>query len=183
MEVKSVFKYFEDSSLQAIDIPYGVGNYSMTVILPQYGIDIDDFIAGLTQGKWDGWMNGFYEDSVNLFLPKLKLEYKTDSLLKEVLKDMGMEVAFDPDMANFSGMADLPPQIWIGRVIHKAFLEIDEEGTEAAAATVVEMWEKSATPGRDFPTLRIYRPFICAIRENHSGTILFIGKIVDPVGE
>jgi serpin B len=183
MEVKSVFKYFEDSSLQAIDIPYGVGNYSMTVILPQYGIDIDDFIAGLTQGKWDGWMNGFYEDSVNLFLPKLKLEYKTDSLLKEVLKDMGMEVAFDPDMANFSGMADLPPQIWIGRVIHKAFLEIDEEGTEAAAATVVEMWEKSATPGSDFPTMRIDRPYIFAIRENHSSTILFIGKIVDPVGE
>jgi serpin B len=184
MEVKSIFKYFEDSSLQAIDIPYGVGNYSMTVILPRYGgEDIDLLIADLTQEKWNGWMNSFYEDSVNLFLPKLKLEYKTDSLLKEVLKDMGMEVAFDPDRADFSGMAELPPQIWIGRVIHKTFLEIDEEGTEAAAATVVEMLEKSAAPGSESPTMRIDRPYIFAIRENHSGTILFVGKIVDPVWE
>jgi len=182
MEVKSLFKYFEDSSLQAIDIPYGTGNYSMTVILPVYGEDIGQFIVGLTQEKWNEWISGFSEDSVNLFLPKLKLEYKTDSLLKEVLKDMGMEIAFDPDRANFTDMAD-PSDIWIGRVIHKTFLEIDEEGTEAAAATVVEMWEKSAAPGSDHPTMRIDRPYIFAIRENHSGTILFIGKIVDPVWE
>ena len=183
MEVKSLFKYFADSSIQAIDIPYGLGNYSLTVILPQYGKDINLLMANLTQEKWDGWMNSFYEDSVNLFLPKLKLEYKTDSILKEVLKYMGMEVAFDQDLANFSGMAELPPQIWIGRVIHKTFLEIDEEGTEAAAATVVEMMEKSVAPGSEIPTMRIDRPFIFAIRENHSGTILFIGKIVDPVWE
>jgi serine protease inhibitor len=184
MEVKSVFKYFADSLVQAIDIPYGIGNYSMTVILPRYGgEDIDLLIADLTQEKWNGWMNSFYEDSVNLFLPKLKLEYKTDSLLKEILKDMGMEVAFDQDMANFSGMAELPPPIWIGRVIHKTFLEIDEEGTEAAAATVVEMLEKSAAPGSEIPTMRIDRPYIFAIRENYSGTILFAGKIIDPVWE
>jgi serine protease inhibitor len=179
MEVKSCFKYFEDSLLQAIDIPYGNGNYSMTVILPQYGEDIEGFVAGLTREKWDGWMNSFIEDSVNLFLPKLKLEYKTDSILKEVLKDMGMEIAFDPDRANFTDMAD-PSYIWIGRVIHKTFLEIDEEGTEAAAATVVEMLE-SAVPGPEHPIMFINRPYIFAIRENHSGTILFIGKIVDPV--
>ncbi len=181
MEVKSRFKYFEDSLLQAIDVPYGNGNYSMTVILPQYGEDIEEFISGLTQEKWDEWMDSFIEDSVNLFLPKLKLEYKTDSILKEALKEMGMEIAFDPDRANFTDMAD-PSDIWIGRVIHKTFLEIDEEGTEAAAATVVEMWE-SSVPGETEIIIRIDRPFIFAIRENHSGTILFIGKIVDPVWE
>ncbi len=181
MEIKSLFKYFEDSLLQAIDIPYGSGNYSMTVVLPGYGEDIEEFIAGLTQEKWNEWMSRFYEDSVNLFLPKLKLEYKTDSILKEVLKEMGMEIAFDPYRANFTGMAD-PSNIWIGRVIHKAFLEIDEEGTEAAAATVVEMLE-SSVPEETDPIIMINRPFIFAIRENHSGAILFIGKIVDPVWE
>jgi serine protease inhibitor len=181
MEVKSYFKYFEDSLLQAIDIPYGNGNYSMTVIMPQYGEDIEEFISGLTKEKWDEWMDGFTEDSVNLFLPKLKLEYKTDSILKEVLKDMGMEIAFDPNIANFTDMAD-PSDIWIGRVIHKTFLEVDEEGTEAAAATVVEMWE-SSVPEETDPVMMINRPFVFGIKENHSGTILFIGKIVDPVWE
>ena len=182
MEVKSLFRYFSDSSVQAIDIPYGVGNYSMTVILPRGTGDINNFITELTQERWDEWTNSFYEDSVSLFLPKLTLEYKTDSILKEVLKYMGMEIAFDQDMANFTDMAE-PSDIWIGRVIHKTFLEIDEEGTEAAAATVVEMLEKSAAPGSNFPTMRIDRPYIFAIRESHSGTILFIGKIVEPVWE
>lgn len=181
MEIKSRFKYFEDSAMQAIDIPYGNGNYSMTVILPGYGKDINELIAVLTKGQWDEWIDSFTEDSVNLFLPKLKLEYKTDSILKEVLKDMGMEIAFDPYRANFTDMAD-PSDIWIGRVIHKTFLEVDEEGTEAAAATVVEMLE-SCVPEETDPVMMINRPFLFAIKENHSGTILFIGKIVDPVWE
>ncbi len=184
MEVRSRFKYFEDSLLQAIDIPYGNSNYSMTVILPQEGQDIDLVIEELTKEKWDEWMNSFSEDTVNLFLPRLKLEYKIDSVLKEILKDMGMEIAFDGERADFTGMYELGG-IWIGRVIHKTFLEVDEEGTEAAAATVVVIvWEVSpGGGGKNFPVMRVNRPYIFAIRENHSGTILFIGKIVDPVWE
>ncbi len=178
MEIRSLFKYFEDSLLQAIDIPYGDGNYSMTVILPYYWRDIDAFIAGLTQEKWDEWMNGFSEDSVNLFLPKLKLEYKIDKNLLTVLSDMGMEIAFDPFEADFTGMY-APGNIYISRIIHKTFLEVDEEGTEAAAATVVAMTLGAVED--IFPTVRLNRPFIFAIRENHSGTILFMGKIIEPV--
>jgi serine protease inhibitor len=181
MQVKSKFKYFEDSLLQAVDIPYGNGNYSMTVILPGYGKDIDQFIAGLTQEKWDEWMSSFCEDSVNLFLPKLKLEYKVEEKLKKALIDMGMGIAFEPGFANFTGMYERGG-IWIEKIIHKTFLEVDEEGTEAAAATVVEMWE-SAGPGMEHPTIFVNRPYIFAIRENHSGTILFIGKIIEPVWE
>lgn len=180
MEVKSEFKYFGDSNVQAIDIPYGIGNYSMTVILPQEGQDIDFFISEITQEKWDEWMNGFYLDSVNLFLPKLKLEYKAEATLKKVLIDMGMGVAFT-ESADFTGMYS-PGGIFISRVIHKTFLEVDEEGTEAAAATVVEMIETSV-PGTTHPTVYLNRPFIFAIRENHSGAILFMGKIVEPVWE
>jgi serine protease inhibitor len=180
MEVLSEFKCFSDSSVQAIDIPYGNGNYSMTVILPYYGGDIDQLIAGLTESQWNEWMNNFAEDSVNLFFPKLKLEYKTDSILKAVLKDMGMEIAFNSEEADFTGMYG-PGGIWIGRIIHKTFLEVDEEGTEAAAATAVAM--TMGMGGGGYPTIRIDRPFLFAIRENHSGTILFIGKIVDPIWE
>ena len=177
MEVKSEFKYFEDSNAQVIDIPYGIGNYSMTVILPGYGEDIEEFIADLTQEKWNEWMGSFYEDSVNLFLPKLKLEYKAEETLKKVLIDMGMGVAFDEDLADFTEMYS-PGGIFINKVIHKTFLEVDEEGTEAAAATVVEIIESSIP---EHPTVYLNRPFVFAIRENYSGSILFIGKIVEPV--
>jgi len=178
MEVLSEFKYFSDSSVQAIDIPYGKGDYSMTVILPGYGEDIDGLIAGLTQEKWDEWMDGFSEDSVNLFLPKVKLEYKVEETLKKNLIDMGMGIAFS-GLADFTGMYR-GGGIWISKIIHKTFLEIDEEGTEAAAATVVEMMYESIEPS-GHNTIRVNRPYIFAIRENHSGTILFIGKIIEPI--
>lgn len=180
MKVKSKFKYFEDSLLQAIDIPYGNGNYSMTVILPYSEEEIDGLISELTQEKWNEWISDFSEDSVNLFLPKLKLEYRVAETLKEVLAKMGMGIAFSSG-ADFTDMYS-PGGIWISRIIHKTFLEVDEKGTEAAAATVVEMIE-SIAPGETYPTMRVNRPFVFAIRENHSGTILFIGKIVDPVWE
>ncbi len=179
MEVRSYFKFFEDSAIQAIDIPYGNGNYSMTVILPQEDQDIDLMITGLTNSQWDEWMDSFTEDSVNLFLPKLKLEYKIKDLLKEVLTNLGMGIAFDDEEADFTGMYE-PGNIFIDRIIHKTFLEVDEEGTEAAAATVVGM-ALTSIEGETYPVIRVDRSFLFAIRENHSGTILFIGKIINPV--
>jgi len=179
MEIRNCFKYFEDSLLQAIDIPYGIGNYSMTVILPREGQDIDLLIAGLTQEKWDEWMSSFSKDTVTLFFPKLKLGYKIKDMLEKALTSLGMGVAFDDQEADFTGMYG-PGGIFIDRVIHKTFLEVDEEGTEAAAATVVAMSLTSI--GGDL-TVRVNRPFVLAIRENHSGTILFIGKIVEPFWE
>jgi len=179
MEIRSYFKYFEDSLLQAIDIPYGNGNYSMTVILPRGSEDIDLVVAGLTQEKWSDWMDRLSPDTVTLFFPKLKLEYEIKDMLEEALATLGMGVAFDDQEADFTGMYG-PGGIFIDRIIHKTFLEIDEEGTEAAAATVVAMSLTSI--GGDF-TIRVNRPFIFTIKENHSGTILFMGKIVEPVWE
>jgi len=176
MEIRSYFKYFEDSLLQAIDIPYGNGNYSMTVILPRESEDIDLVVAGLTQEKWSDWMDRLSPDTVTLFFPKLKLEYEIKDMLEEALATLGMGVAFDDKEADFTGMYGLGG-IFIDRIIHKTFLEVDEEGTEAAAATVVAMSLTSIGGGL---TVRVNSPFILAIRENHSGTILFIGKIVEP---
>jgi len=177
MQIESDFKYFVDSLLQVIDIPYGNGNYSMVVILPSSGVNIDDLIAELTQEKWEEWMSGFSKDTLTLLLPKFKLEYKIEDKLEEVLTDMGMSIAFDDLGADFTGMYE-PGGIFIDRIIHKTFLEVDEEGTEAAAATVVDMGYTSIGL-----TMYVNRPFIFAIRENHSGTILFMGKIVEPAWE
>jgi len=177
MQIESDFKYFADSLLQVIDIPYGNGNYSMVVILPSSGVNIDDLIAELTQEKWEEWMSGFSKDTLTLLLPKFKLEYKIEDKLEEVLTDMGMGIAFDDLGADFTGMYE-PGGIFIDRIIHKTFLEVDEEGTEAAAATVVDMGYTSIGL-----TMYVNRPFIFAIRENHSGTILFMGKIVEPAWE
>jgi len=177
MQIESDFKYFADSLLQVIDIPYGNGNYSMVVILPSSGVNVDDLIAELTQEKWEEWMSGFSKDTLTLLLPKFKLEYKIEDKLEEVLTDMGMGIAFDDLGADFTGMYE-PGGIFIDRIIHKTFLEVDEEGTEAAAATVVDMGYTSIGL-----TMYVNRPFIFAIRENHSGTILFMGKIVEPAWE
>jgi serine protease inhibitor len=175
MSIEEEFKYFRDSLLQAIDIPYGNGNYSMTVILPREGKELDLIIAVLTQEKWDEWVGGFSEQTLTLFFPKLKLEYEIKDTLKKVLTNLGMGIAFDPYDANFTGMYE-PGEIYIGRIIHKTFLKVDEEGTEAAAATVVGVGTTSTGT-----IIHVNRPFLFAIRENHSGTILFMGKIADPV--
>ncbi len=175
MSIEEEFKYFADSLFQAIDIPYGNGNYSMTVVLPREGKNLDLIIAGLTQDKWDEWMGRFSEQKLTLFFPKLKLEYEIKNTLKKVLTNLGMGIAFDPYNANFTGMYE-PGEIFIDRVIHKTFLKVDEEGTEAAAATVVGV----GTTGIGL-TMHINRPFLFVIRENHSGTILFIGKIIEPI--
>jgi len=130
----------------------------------------------LTQEKWSDWMDRLSPDTVTLFFPKLKLEYEIKDMLEEALATLGMGVAFDDKEADFTGMYGLGG-IFIDRIIHKTFLEVDEEGTEAAAATVVAMSLTSIGGGL---TVRVNSPFILAIRENHSGTILFIGKIVEP---
>ncbi len=174
MSIEEEFEYFEDSILQAIDIPYGIGNYSMTVILPKEGEDIDLLIAVLTQNQWDEWMSDFSENTLTLFLPKLKLEYEINDTLKKALANLGMGIAFDPEQADFTGMYE-PGEIYIDRIIHKTFLKVNEEGTEAAAATVVGVGATSVGL-----TMYVNRPFLFAIRENYSGTILFIGKIVEP---
>lgn len=178
MEVKSKFKYFADSLVQVIDIPYGNGDFSMTVVLPGYGKDLNQLIAELTQEQWDNWINGLSEDSVNLFLPKFKLKFKVENVLKKVLTDMGMGIAFDGGGANFTEMYQ-PGGIWIGRIIHKTFLKVDETGTEAAAATAVVM-VSGPDPDPQPVIMYINRPFLFSIRENQSGTIFFMGKIVEP---
>ena len=161
-------------SISVVDIPYGDSLFSMTVILPNRKNDINKLAESINNDTWDEWLSQLTAQELDLYLPRFKLEW--DDNLKDVLTELGMGIAFDPDNADFTRINPQFP-LWISRVLHKTFIEVTEEGTEAAAATVVEMVFESA--GSTIPIFRVDHPFIFAIRERHSGTILFMGKVLE----
>lgn len=158
-----------------VELPYGQGNYSMVVMLPDEGFTVTDAVATLTSENWEAWMThletGITE--VDLSMPRFKYEYKRT--LNDDLKALGMEIAFDPINADFSNMCY--HQLVISFVLHQTFIETNEEGTEAAAATVVGMID-TAMPLTT--TININRPFLYFIRETTTGTIVFMGLVTDP---
>jgi len=166
------FQYFANEKFQAIDLPYGDALFSMVIFLPNPSVNIDSLIVELDQNNWDQWVNLFQNENGTIFLPRFKLEYKLK--MNDVLIALGMGVAFSSS-ADFTRMFK-PGGLFISEVNHKSFVEVNEEGTEAAAVTSVVIDRTSASGF----VMRADRPFIFAIREHHSGTILFIGKIVDP---
>lgn len=165
-------RYREDDRVQVVDLPYGNGRYSMTVLLPKQGVSVDDVAAGLTPAVWNGYTSSLADTEMDLWLPKFTLEYK--EILNAALAALGMGVAFG-DQADFSRMSE-SARLAISRVIHKTFIDVNEEGTEAAAVTAVEMRNTSVG---DRVSMRVDRPFVLAIREHHTGAVLFIGKITD----
>lgn len=173
MRQSGSFRYFSNKSFQAIDLPYGDKKFSMTIFLPHRGADIDSLISEFNRENWILWMKRFSEQQGDLWLPKFTLEYEL--VLNAVLKALGMGIAFT-DQADFTKMYK-PGGIFISEVKHKSFVKVDEEGTEAAAVTSVEMRLTAVPAGF---TMRVDRPFIFVISENHSQSILFMGKIVDP---
>lgn len=170
------FGYLETNDFQAVDLPYGDGLYSMTIFLPRYDATVDEFLADFNQSNWNTWTRQFKADSVTLELPKFKVEYKIT--LNEVLSALGMGIAFT-SAADFTRMYK-PGSLAIDYVLHKTYVEVDEEGTEAAAVTVVAIRETSGGPQHNYRFMRVDRPFVFVIRENHSGMLLFMGKIVEP---
>lgn len=168
--------YFENDDFQAIDLPYGKENFSMIVILPKEGKDINEFISNLNPEDWILWLTKFSKQNGSLYLPKFKIEYELE--MNDVLKALGMPNAFTAD-ADFSKMTK-KQKLYISNVKHKTFVDVNEEGTEAAAVTVVEMKLTSFKPGF---TMKVNRPFVFAIKEKETNTILFIGKIINPIKE
>ncbi len=164
-------RYFNHDRFLALDLPYGNEKFYMTVILPSVSENIDDIISILNPEDWNTWMSGFHElDDASLYLPKFKLEYKLS--LVDVLKSMGMEIAFSGS-ADFSKITN-STSLFISDVLHKTFVEVNEEGTTAAAVTSVVMTDSLP------PSFTVDRPFIFVIREDKTGAIVFMGKILDP---
>jgi serine protease inhibitor len=172
MHQHETLPYFETADFQAVDLHYGNSAFTMSVILPKPGRDINAIVAGLTEVSWSGWTKRFFEREVDLFLPKLRLEY--ERVMNDDLKALGMRLAFGA--ADFTPMSPRGRELLISYVKQKTFVDINEEGTEAAAATIVGVVDASLPQVFE---MRVDRPFLFAIRERFSGTILFVGKIVE----
>lgn len=157
-----------DADLDAVDLLYGNSAFAMTIVLPRPNTGVNDLLASLTQSRWETLQKSFAEREGVLYLPRFRLTW--ERLLNDDLTALGMGVAFSEIDANFSRMS--PRALLISKVLQKTFVEVNEEGTEAAAATSVGM-----VPTSSPPTIRVDRPFILVIRERFSGTILFMGKI------
>ncbi len=174
MTQRGTFDYFENDNFQAIDLPYGNQAFSMSIFLPKQNIDVNDFISSITELDWNSWLTSFKKQDIELYLPKFKLEYEIQ--MNDILTALGMGIAFDPFKADFTKL--YRGRVYISQVKHKTFIDVYEEGTEAAAVTSVEIVVDTALGS--YIVMRCDRPFVFVIREKGSGSILFIGKLVKP---
>jgi serpin B len=178
MRQSGEYRYCEEAGFQAVALPYGDGAFAMYLFLPAPGSDLDSFLGGLSVETWDATMKRFAMREGSIALPRFRCEYAAS--LVDPLAALGMEIAFSP-RADFSRMCDLSRgNVSIADVIHKTFVEVNEEGTEAAAATAVKMKLTAAMPTQRPFTMIVDRPFFFAIRDEGSGAILFMGSITDP---
>ena len=171
------FPYAEFDDCQVLKLPYVGGDVSMLVVLPREKDGLAVLEAQLTPEKLAEWRADLVEREVRVFLPKFKLTWGA-ARLNQPLLALGMADAFSETRANFSGMDGQLNWLYIGLVLHKAFVEVNEEGTEAAAATAVVM--KARAMPVPPPVFRADHPFLFLIQEEETGAILFLGRVVDP---
>jgi len=174
------FSYFENHDMQSIALDYAGGQIRMHIFLPsKTNRDYKSFLNEIDSDNWLTWMRKYHEKEGTVFLPKFKLEY--EKTVNDILKAMGIILAFDRGRADFSNLIEnaKPGDAFISEAKQKTFVEVNEEGTEAAAVSSVLM-KKIAYPADNF-VMEINRPFVCAIVDNETGEILFIGSIVDPI--
>jgi serpin B len=170
--------YFQNASFQAVAIPYKSNRQSLYVFLPNKKTKWPLFLAEFTQINWNNWLPKFSRAKVYLSLPKFTIRFSQD--LSSGLEKIGMAEAFDPDRANFSNMIAPPAKAWISRVLQKTYIDVNEEGTEAAAATAIIMGATMAMVQEPPIEFRVDRPFVLALMDNESKEILFLGSIVKP---
>ena len=173
MRLESTFRASFTELFSAVELPYKNGKFSMFLFLPREGMSVNELAGSLDGAGWSGWMDGFSEmKDFTIHMPKFKFEYERS--LADDLKAIGLEVAFT-DQADFSGIS--PIDLLISDVIHKTYIDVNEEGTEAAAVTAIVFETTSIGP----PSyIRLDRPFLFAITENSSTSILFMGKVSQP---
>ena len=174
------YPYYKGEEFQAISLAYGDGQMRMYIFLPDPESDLNIFLENLNAENWEHWISQFHRQDVFVVMPKFKLKY--GKTLNDTLKVLGMDIAFDPTLADFSRMAPLETlgvDLYIGEVVHETFVEVNEEGTEAVAATSVGIPGIVSAPPPPIPFI-VDRPFFFAIRDNETKTVLFMGVVVDP---
>lgn len=175
MHQEHQFGYWENDWLQIMEMPYKEESLSLIVLLPKEKTGITDLEQKLNFENMMAWQSRLRKRKVIVFFPKFKIESQFS--LGQTLALMGMPDAFDPELADFSAMVG-QKELYISAVIHKAFLEVNEEGSEAAAATGVVVSVTSIAPSP--PIFKADHPFVFFIRDNKSQSILFLGRVLNP---
>ena len=170
------YQYYRGEKFQAVSLPYGQGGTNLYLFLPDEGASLGDFLKGLSFEKWEQWMNSFRSTPGDVKIPRFKLDYERS--LNDPLAALGMGIAFT-SRADFSGIR-AERDLMISEVKHKAIVEINEEGTEAAAATSVGMRTTSMRQPQQRFTFIGDHPFLMAIRNQQTGAILFLGAVMEP---
>jgi serpin B len=179
MHKQEYMPYFENDDLQMIEIPYTDKRASLVVLLPKEKSNIETLEKNITLQDFEKWSKSTYQQDVRLFLPTFKIE--SDFTLNDYLIEMGIKRAFQPRMAEFGGIIQDSP-LHISQVLHKSFIEVNEEGTEAAAVTAIIMntTESAHYEEPSYKTFFANRPFMFLIKDHATGAILFIGKVQKP---
>jgi serpin B len=165
-----------DDRFQAVDLPYGDSLFAMTVVLPRGGWTVDSLVLWFTADRWEALTASFYGCHGVLRMPRLEIE--CEALLNDMLRALGMEIAFS-DWADFTNMCRVQG-LCITAVRHKAYVRVDEVGTEAAAVTEVDMGPTSVPPECSRFVMQVDHPYLFVIRENRTNAILFMAKITNP---
>jgi serpin B len=174
MHQQARFNYAAGEGYQVVSLPYADSTMAMTIILPD---DFSAFETELDAETFKRIQDSLTSEKVRLSMPKWTIAYSLG--LSPTLQKMGLTAAFNPDQADFSGMAE--ESLFISDVLHKAFVKVDETGTEAAAATVITMETTSLVT--DYIDLQINRPFVFAITDQTNGSVLFLGRVMNPTAE
>jgi serpin B len=177
MHQKDDFRLGVVDGLKILDLPYGKGDLSAIVILPDEIDGLPSLEGKLSVKNLANWLGRLLPQKVDLFLPRFQLS--SQFALNSTLADMGMPLAFDRDRADFSGMST-EDKLYIFAVVHKAFVDLNEKGTEAAAATGVVMATRAAMLPRPPVIFRADHPFLFLILDNRTKSILFLGRVVNP---
>ena len=173
MYLESNFKVAITDSFKAVELPYKNGKFSMYLFLPSEESSVNQLLEKLDGATWNTWIAGFSEmEDFKVYMPRFEFEFERS--LGDDLKEMGLDIAFT-DQADFSGISTIA--LYIADVIHKTYIKVNEEGTEAAAVTGVVMEVTSIHPMNE---IRLDHPFLFAITENSSRSILFAGKVAEP---
>jgi serine protease inhibitor len=180
MRRRGRFRYYEPPGVQAVVLPYQGSRIAMYVLLPARKSSLRKLRDQLNADRWQIWTDQFALRLGSVHLPRFRIN--SEAQLRTALADLGMERAFDRQRAEFGGIREAPPPVWIDQVLHRALVDVNEEGTEAAAATITFLRATSLrpqSPEAEFEMI-VDRPFLFLIRDEVSGNILFLGSVADP---
>jgi serine protease inhibitor len=184
MHETGFYTYGEATGVQLLQIPYEGGDFAMTFVLPRERAGLGAVEQRLDAATLASWTSALADRRVEVTLPKFTIDPAEPLSLGDDLKALGMSLPFDPDHSDFTAMANPPSpddRLYVSRVFHKAFVKVDEQGTEAAAASAVTMMRAGAAPNPEPPPVfHADHPFLFLLRDLRTGLVLFAGRVADP---